>query len=125
MSENQTTSRPQGEDERPSAYPTYRDGPVPPHEATATKPTDVGLPQSRRTYPWPAILAVAVAAVAGMAPGALGKRRGGAARGPAACARRAVGNRKRHGRTGGGSRLRRRRDLQDGGRVDRYSRARK
>ena len=44
-------------------YPTYRDGPVPPHHATATKATDVGLPRSRRTYALPILLALAVFAL--------------------------------------------------------------
>jgi hypothetical protein len=37
-------------------YPTYRDGPVTPHRATVTKPTDVGLPRSRRTYALPILI---------------------------------------------------------------------
>jgi hypothetical protein len=56
----------EGEDENPSPYPTYRDGPVPPHMATATKPTDVKLPQSRRTYSWSALAAVGIALIIGI-----------------------------------------------------------
>ncbi len=37
-------------------YPTYRDGPVSPHDATASKPTDVGLPRSRRTSASPMLI---------------------------------------------------------------------
>lgn len=44
-------------------YPTYRDGPVPPHHATATKPTDTSLPRSRRTYALPILLALIVFAL--------------------------------------------------------------
>ncbi len=71
MSDTRTTSSSSrghegGEDQHPSAYPTYRDGPVPPHEATTTKPTDVDLPVERRTYPWSAIVVVAIAAIIGI-----------------------------------------------------------
>jgi hypothetical protein len=41
-------------------YPTYRDGPVPPHVATASKPTDVRLPRSRRTYALPILIGLIV-----------------------------------------------------------------
>lgn len=44
-------------------YPTYRDGPISPHHATASKPTDVGLPQSSRTYAMPMIIGLAVFAL--------------------------------------------------------------
>jgi hypothetical protein len=56
----------EGEEANPSPYPTYRDGPVPPHRATATKPTDVELPIGRRTYSWPALIAVAIALIIGI-----------------------------------------------------------
>ena len=45
-----TQRRPGVEGDGMDTYPTYRDGPVRPHRATATKPTDVALPRSRRTY---------------------------------------------------------------------------
>lgn len=61
------TSHHGGEDENPSPYPTYRDGPVPPHEATTTKPTDVGLPLRKRTYAWPALAAIVVVSAIGIA----------------------------------------------------------
>jgi hypothetical protein len=38
------------------SYPTYRDGPVSPHVATTTKPTDVGLPRSERTNQTPILI---------------------------------------------------------------------
>lgn len=41
-------------------YPTYRDGPVSPHAATTTKPTDVGLPQSERTNQTPVLIGMIV-----------------------------------------------------------------
>ena len=41
-------------------YPTYRDGPVPPHVATASRPTDVRLPRSRRTYALPILIGLVV-----------------------------------------------------------------
>jgi hypothetical protein len=41
-------------------YPTYRDGPVPPHVATASKPTDVRLPPSRRTYALPILIGLII-----------------------------------------------------------------
>ena len=44
-------------------YPTYRDGPVPPHVASGTKPTDSNLPMRRRTTPWPMLIALALAAI--------------------------------------------------------------
>lgn len=44
-------------------YPTYRDGPTTPHRATATKPTDVGLPRSRRTYGLPIFIGLVVFAL--------------------------------------------------------------
>jgi hypothetical protein len=37
-------------------YPTYRDGPTTQHRVTVTKPTDVGLPRSRRTYALPILI---------------------------------------------------------------------
>lgn len=46
------------------SYPTYRDGPVPPHVATVTKPTDTNLPLRRRTSAWPMLLALALIAAA-------------------------------------------------------------
>jgi hypothetical protein len=44
-------------------YPTYRDGPQTPHRATGTKPTDVSLPKSQRTYWLPMFLALIVFAL--------------------------------------------------------------
>src|SRR5687767_8792927 len=44
-------------------YPTYRDGPVPPHPTTASKPTDVGLPQSQRTRASPMLIGLIVFAL--------------------------------------------------------------
>ena len=44
-------------------YPTYRDGPVSRHSATATKPTDVGLPPGRRSYWMPFFIALVVFAL--------------------------------------------------------------
>jgi hypothetical protein len=44
-------------------YPTYRDGPVPPHPVTASKPTDVRLPRSRRTYALPMLIGLIVFAL--------------------------------------------------------------
>jgi hypothetical protein len=44
-------------------YPTYRDGPTTPHRATASKPTDVGLPIARRTYALPILIGLAVFAL--------------------------------------------------------------
>ncbi len=70
MSNSQASKRSDdraGEDERPSPYPTYRTGPVPPHLATTTKPTDVGLRRDKRTYSWPALVAVGLAAIVGVA----------------------------------------------------------
>ena len=46
------------------SYPTYRDGPVPPHVATVSKPTDTNLPLRRRTFAWPMLLALALIAAA-------------------------------------------------------------
>jgi hypothetical protein len=47
----EATPRPPGaEGDGMDPYPTYRDGPTTPHVATATKPTDVGLPPARRTH---------------------------------------------------------------------------
>ena len=48
-------------------YPTYRDGPVPPHVASGAKPTDTNLPLRRRTTPWPMLIGVALIAAAVMA----------------------------------------------------------
>lgn len=42
------------------AYPTYRDGPTTPHRAGSGKPTDVGLPRSRRTYATPILIGLVV-----------------------------------------------------------------
>ena len=71
MADNRTLERTsghaRGEDERPSPYPTYRSGPVPPHDATTSKPTDVDLPRRERTYAWPAIIAIVLAAMVGIA----------------------------------------------------------
>jgi hypothetical protein len=39
-------------------YPTYRDGPVTPHAASADKPTDTNLPRSRRTSGLPILIGV-------------------------------------------------------------------
>jgi hypothetical protein len=50
-----------GGSEEEDAYPTFRDGPVPPHRATGSKPTDVALPLARRTYAWPAAIVVGLA----------------------------------------------------------------
>jgi hypothetical protein len=44
-------------------YPTYRDAGTSPHTATTTKPTDVGLPRSRRTYALPILIGLAVFAL--------------------------------------------------------------
>ena len=64
--ENRTRDHAQGEDQNPSSYPTYRDGPVPPHMPTTTKPTDVGLPRERRTFGWPMLSAVTLALIVGV-----------------------------------------------------------
>jgi hypothetical protein len=56
-----TTVQPAGvEGEGLDPYPTYRDGPVSPHHATGTKPTDVGLPPGRRSYWMPFFIALVV-----------------------------------------------------------------
>ena len=58
------TAQPPGvEGDGMDPYPTYRDGPVTPHRATATKPTDVALPRSRRTYAFPILIGLAVFAL--------------------------------------------------------------
>ena len=44
-------------------YPTYRDGAVPPHVASGTKPTDSNLPLRRRTHAWPMLIGLALIAV--------------------------------------------------------------
>jgi hypothetical protein len=44
-------------------YPTYRDAGTTPHQATTTKPTDVGLPRSRRTYALPIFIGLVVFAL--------------------------------------------------------------
>ena len=44
------------------AYPTYRDGAVPPHLASGTKPTDSNLPLRRRTHAWPMLIGLALIA---------------------------------------------------------------
>ena len=52
-----TGARPtEAESEGMDSYPTYRDGPVPPHVATGAKPTDTALPRSRRTYGTPMLI---------------------------------------------------------------------
>ncbi|HWT30043.1 MAG TPA: hypothetical protein VN240_03345 [Propylenella sp.] len=43
-------------------YPTYRDGLVPPHVASGTKPTDSNLPLRRRTHAWPMLIGLALIA---------------------------------------------------------------
>lgn len=43
-------------------YPTYRDGAVPPHVASGTKPTDSNLPLRRRTHAWPMLVGLALIA---------------------------------------------------------------
>ncbi len=45
-------------------YPTYRDGPPLPHSPTSTKPTDVGLPQARKTSSAPMLVGLLVFALA-------------------------------------------------------------
>jgi hypothetical protein len=45
-------------------YPTYRDGAVPPHVASGTKPTDTNLPLRRRTSAWPMLIGLALIAAA-------------------------------------------------------------
>lgn len=65
------SERPTNEPVRPAGaegdgmdrYPTYRDGPETPHRVTATKPTDVGLPRSRRTFALPLLIGLAVFAL--------------------------------------------------------------
>lgn len=44
------------EGEGQDAYPTYRDGPVSPHVTTTTKPTDVGLSNSKKTNSLPMLI---------------------------------------------------------------------
>lgn len=57
----ETTARPAGvEGDGMEAYPTYRDGATIPHQATGTKPTDVNLPRSRRTYALPVLIGLLV-----------------------------------------------------------------
>jgi hypothetical protein len=56
-----TTVQPAGvEGEGLDPYPTYRDGPASPHHPTATKPTDVALPRSRRSHWLPFFIALVV-----------------------------------------------------------------
>jgi hypothetical protein len=65
------SERPTNEPARPAGaegdgmdrYPTYRDGPETTHRVTATKPTDVGLPRSRRTFALPLLIGLAVFAL--------------------------------------------------------------
>jgi hypothetical protein len=60
----ETVHQPEGvEGDGMDPYPTYRDGAVPPHHATGTKPTDVGLPRSRRTYAMPILIGLIVFAL--------------------------------------------------------------
>lgn len=59
-----TPARPAGsEGDGMDRYPTYRDGPETPHRVTETKPTDVGLPRSRRTFATPILIGLAVFAL--------------------------------------------------------------
>ena len=66
-----TSERPTDKPVRPAGaegdgmdtYPTYRDGPASPHTTTSTKPTDVGLPRSKRTFATPILIALAVFAL--------------------------------------------------------------
>jgi hypothetical protein len=58
-----TVQPPGVEGEGLDPYPTYRDGPTVPHRVTATKPTDVGLPRSRRTYALPILIGLVVFAL--------------------------------------------------------------
>ena len=44
-------------------YPTYRDGPIPAHTATTTKPTDVDLPRAKRTYAVPIFIGLVIFAL--------------------------------------------------------------
>jgi hypothetical protein len=44
-------------------YPTYHDSPAPSRGATGTKPTDVNLPRSRRTYSLPILIGLIVFAL--------------------------------------------------------------
>ena len=60
---NPPTQPPGIEGEGQEAYPTYRDGPTTTHRVTASKPTDVGLPRSRRTYAIPMLIGLIVFAV--------------------------------------------------------------
>jgi hypothetical protein len=68
--------RPGPEDDGMDPYPTYRDGPVTPHRATADKPTDVGLPQTKRSFGFPIFIGLvifAAAIVAGFVWGGLSR----------------------------------------------------
>jgi hypothetical protein len=57
-------SQPPGVDgEGLDPYPTYRDGPNLPHTTTDTKPTDVGLPASRRTSALPMLIGLIAFAI--------------------------------------------------------------
>ena len=58
------TQPPGVEGEGLDPYPTYRDGPRLPHNPTATKPTDVGLPQASRTSSAPILVGLIVFALA-------------------------------------------------------------
>jgi hypothetical protein len=61
---NQPERQPPGvEGEGLDPYPTYRDGPSSPHAATTGKPTDTGLPISRRTRPGPIVIALLIFAL--------------------------------------------------------------
>jgi len=55
-----TTQPPGVEGEGLDPYPTYRDGPSVPHRATASKPTDVAIPRSQRTYAFPMLIGLVV-----------------------------------------------------------------
>jgi len=60
---DQTTQPPGVEGDGMDPYPTYRDGPTTPHRVTASKPTDVGLPRSKRTYGLPIFIGLVVFAL--------------------------------------------------------------
>src|SRR5688500_7600259 len=66
VSERPTTRpvQPAGvEGEGMDPYPTYHDGSTTPRPTTDNKPTDVGLPRSRRTYALPILIGLAVFAL--------------------------------------------------------------
>lgn len=59
-----TTTRPAGvEGDGMDQYPTYHDGPGSRGQATGSKPTDVNLPRSRRTYALPILIGLIVFAL--------------------------------------------------------------